>query len=453
MNKDNQLEQQLDQLGERIASQPSILDAVMQRVETMEAPSRPAHRLGRIVMKSAMALAASVLVGIAVWLGIVGGPAGKAYGIQDMSERLQTARSMYLKGWQYHESADSDGNKKIDKVPVERYIGLPCRFYTCWSFTNNGVLGTGYEAQDTERYIRVDHAKKTCYIGRNYPFATELFVVGALELMPRTLMSGDPASYQKIRQEKIDGVLTDVYEASAPSGHGGRSRSVVWLNPRTGLPVRIGGYHQHQGQPERPSAEFHLVEVDTPPPAELFTFEPPAGYKVIQKDRGPESVTNGSGGAVNSVRFEFRFEFNISDRAILACWAWYDTAKKPYFEPDPACPPGQAQRMTLSGIPNDRKFRLVALRDDPGSEFRWHWSLIVPEDGKPLGQDQPSFTFTDRGSTSGHTASAWQRISRQTLADFVLKAQRITLPPDAPADAALTLEQIEAKIGELTRQP
>ena len=37
MNKDNQLEQQLDRLGERIASQPSILDAVMQRVERVEA--------------------------------------------------------------------------------------------------------------------------------------------------------------------------------------------------------------------------------------------------------------------------------------------------------------------------------------------------------------------------------------------------------------------------------
>lgn len=83
MNKDNQLEQQLKRLGERIASQPSILDAAMQHVETMEAPSRPASWLGRIVMKSGVGLAAAILIGAFVWL-VASPPAGTpAYGIED----------------------------------------------------------------------------------------------------------------------------------------------------------------------------------------------------------------------------------------------------------------------------------------------------------------------------------------------------------------------------------
>jgi hypothetical protein len=329
---------------------------------------------------------------------------------------------------------------------------LPCRFYGCWSFENNGVLGTGYEAQDSTRHIRVDHASKTCMVGRNYAFATELFVVGALELMPRTLMPGDSSSYQKVRQEKIEGILTDVYEASEPAGRDSRTRSVVWLNPQTGLPVRIAGYLQKHGQPERPLAEFHLVEIDTSPPAELFTFEPPAGYKVIQQDRGPESVRNSSGGTAGGVKHDFRFEFNINDRAILVCWAWYDTSKKPYVEPDPNNPPGQTQRLILDSKADGRKFRLVPLRDDPADEFHWHWSLIVPEDGKPIGQDAPCMIFKSKHGTGTKTTSPWQKLSRQTLADFVLKAQRLTLPEGAPADAALTLEQIEAKIAELANQ-
>lgn len=455
MNKNNNLEQELDRLGEQITSQPSIVDAVMQRVEAMPAaPVRPAPRLGRIIVKATMAMAASILVGIAVWLGVVGGPTAKVYGIQESQQRLQTVKSYHLKGWRYYELEDRDGNRRLEKVPTEVYVGWPCQRYAT-SFGNfNGVLGTSYVAENGERYIEVDHLDRTCSTGRNYPFATQLYVAAFLEQTPRTLMLGDPSSYQKLRREKIDGVLADVYESTSSTSREDRSRSVVWLNPSTGVPVRMASYQQKEAQPERLVVEHYLVEVDTPPPPELFTFEPPAGYKVIHKDRGPDSVHNGTGGRVNSVEHKFRFEFNINDRAILVCWAWYDTSKTPYFEPDPSNPPGQMDdEMTLASSTNDRKYRLVPLRDDPADKFHWHWSLIVPEDGKPIGKDQPRLTLSNKRGTSAHVSSAWRRLSHDTLADFVLKAQRLTLPEGSPADAALTLEQIEAKIAELQQAP
>lgn len=457
MNKDNQLEQQLDHLGEQIASQPSVLDAVMSRVEAIGAvPVRPVGQLGRIIVKTTMALAASVLVGIAIWLGVTGGSASKAYGIQDFEQRLQMARSYHLKGWTYHKPGGHSGAQEVVKVPTEVYVARPCTYYRTWMGDNNGVIGTGYRAENAEQYIQVESMRKTCSVGRNYPFATELFVVDALEQMPRTLMREGSVSYHKVRSEPIDGVQTEVYEAVSPDSPKEQCREVVWLNPATGMPVRMATYRQRQGQPEQLFLEYSLVEVDVPPPPGLISFDPPAGYEVTRQDRGPAAAglygSTNVGGEDNHI---FRFSYNISDRAVLICWGWYNTATTPAFEPDPANPPGQPMRLILTGTASDRKYRLVTLRTDPGPgpEFHWRWSLLIPEDGKPIGLDQPSLTFKSKHGTGQHTMSTWKKISRDTLADFVVRSQRLTLPADAPADAALTLEQIEAKIAELQAAP
>jgi hypothetical protein len=392
-------------------------------------------------------LAAAVL--IALGLGISSVTASRVYGIQDMVQRLQTAHSYYLKGWHYYEYEGPDGKMRTEKIPAEMYIGLPCQFYRRGFGNNNGIIGTNYGAEDAERYINVDHLRKKCYTGRNYTFATESVVLERLEQMPRTLIQQKFAAYQKTRSERIGGVDTDVYEASYPADEG-RLRDAVWLNPVTGLPVRVANYKQKSGQPERLFLEYDLVEVDAPPPAGLFTFEPPTGYEVIHQDRGPESVAHGSMGTQGDSEQRIRFRYNIGDRAILLCWAWFDTVTKPRFEPDPANPPGQQQRLTLTSSTNGRKYRLVPVRTDPADGFHWRWSLVIPDDGKPIGADMLFLTFKSKHGTGRYTLDAWQKLSRRTLADFVLKAQRITLGPDAPAEAALTLEQIEAKIDELS---
>jgi outer membrane lipoprotein-sorting protein len=454
MNKDNQLEQQLDQLGERIASQPSILDAVMQRVETMEAPSvRSAHRLGRIIMKATMAMAASIAVGVAVWLGISGGTAAKVYGMQDFAQRLQTAKSYHLKGTSYREQRQSDGTVKLIKTPTEMYVGWPCRYYTTWASDNNGTMEMHYKAEDAERYIEVNLANKTCRTGRNVSFMTKSFVTTCLEQQPKTLMR-EGSDYRLVRSEPIDGASADVYEVIYPLAGGEQGRSVVWLNPATGLPLRMTFYRQKTGQPEWLALEYDLVEVDAPPPAGMFSFEPPAGFEVIHEDRGPES-DGVSWARVNSIRLCVRFRYNIDDRGMFICWASYDPSTTPSVECDPQNPPGQPMQLIIGTINNSgRRFRMVPLRSDPAKDFHWNWSLLVPDDGKPIGHDQPSLTIRNKvGSTTGFWAGASQDVSRQTLADFVVRAQRLTLPADAPADAALTLEQIEAKVAELTRQP
>jgi hypothetical protein len=451
MNKDDTLEQQLDQLGEQIASRPSIVDAVMQRVEAMEAPAaRPVHRLGRIIVKTTMAMAASIAAGVAVWLAVTAGPAAKVYGIQDFEQRLQTARSYHLKGWHYCETRKPGEQTRTEKVPTEAYVSWPCTYYHTWIGDNSGVIGTGYRAEDGDRYIWVDHLRKKCSTGRNYPFATELFVVDALEQMPRTLMREGRAAYRKTGSERIDGVDTDVYEALLPDLPKEQIRDVVWLNPATGVPLRMASYVQEKDCPERLFLEYYLVEVDVPPPTGLLAFDPPAGYEVAREDRGPDSAGMHSSTHCGDDHHYFRFEYNINDQAVLICWGWNNTATTPAVEPDPANPPGQDSRLTLTGAAGDRKFRLVTLRTDPGKEFQWRWSLLIPEDGQPIGKNPPCLIFKSKHGTGTHATSPWQKLSRQTLADFVVRSQRLTLPPDAPAEAALTLEQIEAKIAELT---
>ncbi len=416
---------------------------------------RPAlhARFRRILVRSVTGLAASLVAALGLWMALTASPAGKAYGMDFFQRRLLTARSYHLKGWHYYQHRGTDGNVQLQKVPTEVYVGWPCQYYATGFGSYDGVLGTNYRAENGQRYIEVDHLRKTCRAGRNFPFTTELLVASFLEQLPRTLMLGDASRYRRIRQERIADVDADVYEARSPIGRGESTRSLVWLDPATGTPVRMAAYRQKAGQTECLILEHDLVEVDSPPPPELFSFAPPAGYTVVQKDRGPESARNGSGGVVNSVHHDFRFEFNIADRAVLLCWAWYDTSARPGFEPDPGNPPGQTQTLTLSSNTNDRKYRLVPLRDDPADGYHWRWSLLVPQDGMPIGHDQPRLTFRSDGGASDHVTSAWQRLSRDSLARFVLQAQQLTLPQDAPAAAALTLEQIEAKIREVTGSP
>jgi len=403
-------------------------------------------------MKTTMAMAASVLMGIAVWLGVTGGPAAKVYGIQDFAQLLQTAQSYHLKGWTYREQHQSDGTVKVIKMPTEMYVGWPIRYYTTWGSDNNGTMEMHYKAEDAERYIEVNLANKTCRTGRNVSFTAKAFVTACLEQQPKTLMR-EGSDYRLVRSESIAGASADVYEVVYPLAGGEQGRSAVWLNPATGLPVRMAFYRQKTGQPERPALEYDLVEVDAPPPAGMFSFEPPAGFEVIHEDRGPES-DGVSWSRINSIRLCVRFRYNIGDRGMLICWACYDPSKTPPVECDPQNPPGQPMQLTIGTIGSDsgRKFRMVPLRSDPAKDFHWNWSLLLPADGKPIGHDQPSLTITNKGGSTGSWAGAWEHLSRQTLADFVVKAQRLTLPPDAPADAVLTLEQIEAKVAALTRQ-
>ncbi len=232
------------------------------------------------------------------------------------------------------------------------------------------------------------------------------------------------------------------------------ARIVLLLNPATGLPIQATSYQQMQGQPERTWFCLTDIEPNVPIPAGLLSFDPPAGYKVVQKDRQPEDIGRDGGVTVDRTRGAIRFAFNINERAILLCWALYDQSQSPAVEEDLQESAGGPLKLVPVSNLEGRKYGHYMLRADPAGKFHWRWSLVVPAAaGATLDGDEPRLVF--KGKTGGTGVMVIQpfRFPRDRLADIVVRTQRLTLPPDAPADAALTLEQIEAKIAELTRQP
>ena len=94
MSKDNQLSERLSRLGEALSAQPSVAEDVMRRIEPMAKPARPGHyRLRRYIMKPTIAVAASVLMGVAVWFVLVGRP-GTLYA--QVIAALEQANSVHI---------------------------------------------------------------------------------------------------------------------------------------------------------------------------------------------------------------------------------------------------------------------------------------------------------------------------------------------------------------------
>ncbi len=451
MNKD-QLKQQLDRLGERIASQPSIVEAVMRGVETMQAPV-PGRRLGRIVMKTTMAIAASVMIGMMAWLALplAGTP---AYGIEDMPRRMLQIKGLHVKGWFTPAMADASA-PDTPRMPVEFYCERPGRYWLTHYYGSDSRIAQQMYS-DGRRYMVVDPASKTCVTGEEIPVAAELKVEQMLQvLVSEELLGGLSAKYSKAGTQVVNGLQVDVYEYVQPKASAEQTRIVLYLNPATGLPLQVVVHKQVEGQPERAVASLTDMEPNVSIPADLLSFDPPAGFTVVQRDRQPDDI----GGTVMyrsaEIKVVSRFAFNIDDRAILLCWAYYDKSQSPAAEPDLGGPAGRRLELTpVSQIPG-RTYGNYILREDPADEFHWRWSLIVPEQpGAQLDGDEPRLAIKNKhGGGVKWTIQPLRMSSRDRLADIVARTQRLTLPADAPTDAIFTLEQIEAMVAEGSAAP
>jgi hypothetical protein len=143
-----------------------------------------------------------------------------------------------------------------------------------------------------------------------------------------------------------------------------------------------------------------------------------------------------------------RFCFNIEDRAALICWARFNDLGEPR-ERDLEGPLGRRLELAPTSSLGDRTYANYFLRVDPGQDFHWRWSLVIPE-GEPrtLSEGQLVFTVveTDGIRARGTLFGTPLHFEREQLAKWILDAQRLTLQPDAPADTIFTIERIEELI-------
>lgn len=405
-----------------------------------------------------LALAACLFVAALGWNWLpVGGPA-PAFGLEDLPRRLQNLRSIYLRGTSYYGKATDQGVERL-AARSEMYVERPGRYYRLTPHYTNatGVREQKRTLSDGTQHLAIDDNAKTAVIGKEQPQAAEYTVETLMQgSIPQQLLGGPTAAgYRKVRSELLSGIQADVYERifqypERPN----RSRRVVWLNPATGMPIRVEHFSKFGDKPEELIHVTEHIEINGAPPAEALNLTPPEGYAVEHVDVPREKIGSEMSGGVSSVGSKqqawhaLRFCFNIGDRAALVCWARYNDLSW-HRESELEGPVGRKIDLSPTSSLGDRTFANYFLRVDKTPKFHWHWSLVVPSGDKhTLGDGDLVFTIIEddgylcRGTLIGKPLT----FERDELARWIVTAQRLTMPENAPEDAVFTLEQIEGLI-------
>ncbi len=418
------------------------------------AQSNKARFLPLRLTYSRLVLAALLLVAIGLFLSLGGSPTQPVYGMEHLAARLLTIRSLHLKGWMYQTITSGDGEESVQKFPTELYAKRPnCTGYRTYGFSSPGggkpsVVRSGFVANNGEQMIVVSHndQKATLANVADDVFRNEMLVESFIQSsLANKFLQGPPEYYRKVRSEKVQGVLCDVYEYD-PQEYVLAGRHRVWLNPLTGIPMKSESSNVDESGNEK-LFRSEIIRVDVEPPIPLFSFQAPEGYEATSHEATSKQVANfnpssnklspyGEGGSDTTWLGTWHC-FNINDRAVLACWFQYDTndkKEKEYFARQP--------KIVLYQGNTSRTCREHTLSTNSVDKSQWRWSLILPEDGKPIGEYMLRLKVADKRTNTTQELKPL-RLSRERLQEILLEAQRRTLPNESQ-QKLFTLEDLEA---------
>jgi outer membrane lipoprotein-sorting protein len=418
------LERRLESLGRALPGRsPDFTRSVLHKLAgepagNVDPPDTRAPHLKRWIMRGTLGLAASVLIGAFAWTLLVNEPQ-PAYGMRDVRTRLAGARSIRVAGH------SEDGSR------FEIFVERPDRSYR----VQRGVR----TVMTSARQMVVDDKAKTATIGPSNPFDARVLVEYALQnLVLDTILGPARDRLTKTRSERVGDVDADVYHATLDNGPPA-VQTEVYLNPRTGLPIKSVLLVTHQGKAS-PIVTIDQIEPNATAPADAFDFIPPANYAVKQvasdtHDADAEMMGSGSAG---TIRFGVRHAFEVADgRAAVVCWSLYDT-KHPADDLKLPSP----NTFTVTGPKSDFTERLLHADPTPNGHH-WRWSLLIPSDPATRVADNfPTLRLTVKSNVLSNTAPP-VRFDRDELAQLILEGQRRTLPP---GQQPITLDAIESHL-------
>jgi outer membrane lipoprotein-sorting protein len=393
-----------------------------------------AHRLPvpRLV-KGVLVAAATLLVGVTLGLGLWLSP-NRAYAMGDLPARLQEIRSLHLTGWIY--APDET------KHPFTFFAERPNRYWLLtYGFSGGGdgqatrVVSGFMAGKGRERMVGFDTDKKA--------FVSEVPAVVS-ELQTETLLQtwimqqyfqGSLEGFAKIASEAIRGTPCDVYERTRDA-----QKTRVWLDPKTGLPVKIALSTVDRSGQERPEVMIDQVATNVTAEAAGISFAGPKGFEVVRTPRAQamnpllEPVFAGS---MDETTLAQWYCFNIDDRAALLCWS--------HRSPPNGKDAAPSIELVLDGVGpcNDLE---VATVDVEGQT--WQWSLVVPKKtGQPLGSG--GIELIARARKGGQLSLSAQplRFPEDRLKEVLKEVQRLTLPAEIAVGEPLSLDKLRARLG------
>ena len=377
-----------------------------------------------------------------------------AYGVEGARQRMQSLRSLYLKGTMYQRET-TDFGVALVRFPFERYYERPGRYYAdSYGFSSRGNddltnVSKVTIAYDDDRVMAIQHDAKQAIVGRNPDLLqTELMVETGLQISEvEQLLGGVPQDYVRVGTEKIGDAWCDLYEIVRNEG-AMRFTKRVWIDPDTGLPARVLLSSARQGETPEPVYECTEIRADAAPPERLFAFQVPEGYETVEGTNAdaPETpeqppigaFSSGTAGAHTVAQW---VGVNIDDRAVLACWSQWsvDGDGKAWFTIAP--------KIELVGA-TSRACVEQPLWETTSGDVRWRWSLIRPADGRSLAGDELMFEVRDLQDGTMTLTVHPLAFPESRLAEIVAAVQRRSLADEGEANQVLSIDELRRKIAE-----
>jgi hypothetical protein len=406
---------------------------------------RPGRTIGKAVLAAALLVA--VAMGFHAWFG-----ERQAYALDDLPQRLMELRSIYMTGWQSYPRLLAGGaTEPGPKLPITMFAERP----NCYWATDNrfsvdkdhpeGRVSPGYRAGSGREQLAVSSEQKLATVSDVPPLWNELQTEMSFQSFFSEMLSGGVEDFAKTRSEVVNDIPCDVYERA---GSAGPMRFRVWLNPKTGLPVKIGRYEVDKSDTETPFLIIDHVEVNVSAGNKGLSFAPPEGYEV-KHDRleaSPELIVYSEASSRSpkgSLRLATSFALNIDDKAALICWSGDLGSDEKKAADALKFSLGKAN-LGKAGPGEGRECDHVEVSTATVGGHDWNWSLVFPKKkGERLGDDMLQIVFD-----TAKSGAMPLRCSAEGLAVMVEKVQLVskTVPE---GDKPFTLATLRARLRDL----
>lgn len=398
--------------------------------------------------QSKLAVAAVLLVALTIGFCALWQSPQRVYALEDLPQKLLEIKSIYLTGWMCYPNSMSEQDKGVPaKYPVKIFAERPdCYWHTSYGFsgpdaTHKDVrVRSSYAVGKGTKLLSVSLDDKTAVemtvAAIQNELSTESFIQSQL---PQQWLSGRLQDFVKTGTETVNNVPCDVY---AHAFDNPKSKKRLWLDPKTGFPVKIASYDIDKAGQETLTHIFDHVEVNIPASATGLSFDAPEGYQVT---KAPQSKTvnplqMGGSGSNGDVSLGVWNCFNIDDKAVLLCW---------YCERQSGSKTGDTTIQPEFLLAGTRPCHRIDVASADMGDHHWNWSLVWPKQaGERIGNDDFSVIHRPKKGGSLSMGSFPLRLQEDRLKAILEEVQRSTKTSVRGSSEPFTLDTLRTRLAE-----
>lgn len=279
---------------------------------------------------SKLAAAAVIIIAAVLSITFLDKFAAPAYGITDVPELFQTAKTIHMKGRMYFPT--SQPWKEQISVETEYWLDIE---NGRWRLTHPGYSSTseGMKVNVSEKIcdggeyeIAINHTDKTASYGKISEYQRSIFNRRNINTLLE-MACGQPElfdDYAIVGREEIGGDVYDIWEALIEVNYGPKMKLKSWLSPATGEFARIKISIYEDGNWVR-KMEIDSVERNIKIPDETFSIEVPSGYMPENsKDTATANKLSRVSIGTDSVILNCHILFTMADGSVIVGWSSED---------------------------------------------------------------------------------------------------------------------------------